>query len=147
MGAPVAKVIYKIKVTNWDKYNSGKKKGHRNFMLSSGFFNDAKIRCLNPSEILLFLCCLCMSAESNTSEFQVEAQSMSSQCRVKPGLIPSQLRTLEELQLVTVEKIEFLKNRIEKKKKRREENTERTRVSKSNEDYYPQQRRKLNFSR
>lgn len=109
-------VIYKIKVTNWDKYNSAKKKGHRNFMLSSGFLSDAKIRCLNPSQTLLFLCCLCLSAESNTSEFSVEARLMSSQCRVKPGLIPSQLRVLEQLQLVTVEKIEFLINRIEEKR-------------------------------
>lgn len=108
-------LIYKITVKNWEKYNSRKKEGHRQILLHVGFLADAKIQQLSPATTLLFLSCMLLAGESAQSQFEVTHESLCFHSRVKSGSLQSQLAVLEELQLVTIEKIEPLKNRIEKK--------------------------------
>lgn len=125
------RVIYKITVTNWAKHNSSKKKGHRSVLISTGFLSDPKVRQLTPTGKLLFLSCIFLAGDSTHSQFEVTHESLSFQCGVKPGSLLSQLAQLVKLQLVTIENFDALINRIEKKKNRKEENTESKKAPKT----------------
>lgn len=117
------KEIYRITITNFNKYNSSLKKGHKAILISTGFLSDSKIRMLNPSSKLLFLSCLLVSGESTSSQIEVSHDSLCFQSGVKSGSLQSQLDLLQELQLLSYEKIGSLYNRIEKniiEKKRKE---------------------------
>lgn len=111
------KIIYKIEVLNWDKYNGSLKKGHKRILLSTGFLSNSKIRMLTPVTRLLYLSCLLVAGESTTSQIEVSHESLVFQSGVKSQSIESQLTQLQSLQLVTFEKIVPLLNRIEKNRK------------------------------
>ena len=113
-GGNMKKNIYKITVKNFEKYNSGIKKGHKSCLISTGFLSDAKIRKLTPAGKLLFLSCVLLSAESASSQFEVNHESLCFHSGVKSGSLQSQLAQLEQLQLLSVEKNDSLYNRIEK---------------------------------
>jgi hypothetical protein len=108
----MAKTAFQIKInpTTWKKYQGEKnRRGYQCIMLSERFLQDPKIQQLTASQVLLYLSCLLHASQSTPGECQVNAQLMSSECRVKPGLIPSGLQALQSLQLLTYEKIEPLK--------------------------------------
>lgn len=111
------KIIYKITINNWDKYNGSLKAGHKKIMVSTGFLADAKIRSLTPVTKLLYLSCLLVAGELTQSQIEVSHDSLVYQSGVKSGSIQSQLDLLESLQLLSYEK--SLPNRREEN--RREE--------------------------
>jgi hypothetical protein len=115
--------IYKITITNWKKYNSNRKKSFRSVMIDERFLDDPKIEKLTPGGVLLFLSCLLAASQSESGQIQVSTKLMSFQSRLKPHLIPSQLQTLQSLQLVSYEKIDLLLNRNEMNRNEDNENT------------------------
>ncbi len=108
---------FKVSVIGWDDYNSKKKKGHACIMLSTRFFDNIKINrlSLGGRQVYLWMLLRCGDAASGTIEgsIKVIVRSLGG-ASIDVSRIIYQL---EELQLVRIENVEFLKNRIEKKRK------------------------------
>lgn len=118
------KDFYKIKITNWTKYNGKRKKSYRLVMISENFLDDAKVRTLTPCGRLLFLSCILGCSQSGLGEVSLSAHVMFTQSGCKPNLIPTYLDQLQSLQLLTYEKFSSLLKRNEMKgneKKRNED--------------------------
>lgn len=107
--------IYKIKIKNWGKYNNSLKKGHKSVLISTGFLTDAKIQNLKPSEVLLFLGILLVAGELTSGEVEVSTTQLQHISKLKPSGVRVGVDRLQELQLVTYQKV--LLNRIEEKGK------------------------------
>lgn len=114
-GGMASKTIYKITVTNFAKHNATIKKGHKSTLISNRFCQDAKLRMLPITSRWLFLNLIltCGDLHSDTIELSQKSIRDMLECRRN---IDRELDSLMELQLVTYEKIEFLLNRIEKKR-------------------------------
>lgn len=108
------KTIYKINVINWDKYNRNLKKGHKAILISTGFLSDAKIRVLPNSGKLLYLGLLLRCGEVTSSLIEASHDHLVTFAGGSGQVVSRLLVQLEQLQLVTVEKIEPFINRIEK---------------------------------
>lgn len=117
------KTIYKINVINWDKYNRNLKKGHKAILISTGFLSDAKIRVLPNSGKLLYLGLLLRCGEVTSSFIEASHDHLVTFAGGSGQVVSRLLFQLEQLQLVTVEKIEPFINRIEKKRKEENINT------------------------
>jgi hypothetical protein len=101
----VKKAIYRIKITNWKKYQKQRKKGYRSILISERFLDDAKIASQTPVTRLLFLSCLLATSQSDEGQCEVTHESLARQSGVKSKSIESQLGVLQSLQLLTYEKI------------------------------------------
>lgn len=115
----MAKAIYKIKVTNWGKYNAKQKKAYKSTLISNNFCTDSKLSVLPLSHRWLFLGILltCGNHTSDTiemSERQVRDLLESSKS------IERALASLQSLQLLTYDKIEHLYKIKEKEIKLKE---------------------------
>ena len=112
----VAKKIntFRVTILGWDKHNANKKKGHQYFMVSSRFFDDHKIRALTSQErcAYLWLCSRC--ADETRATIVATAEQMRSAVGANTLRVESAIARLEENQLVKIEEITFLSNRIEK---------------------------------
>jgi hypothetical protein len=112
------KAIYKITVTNWDKYNSKKKKGHECIMLSTDFFDDAKVRVLSSGGKLLFLGLLLRCGEVASRSVEGTHDLLVRLAGGNGQVVQRLMDQLQSLQLLTYEKTEPL---ILIEEKRREE--------------------------
>lgn len=120
------KVIYKVTVLNWEKYNKGLKPGHKNIMISTRFLEDAKIKMLSPGGKLLFLGLLLRCGDLTTNSVECSHDVLVMLAGGRGYVVLKLLNQLQSLQLVTYEKTEFLNNRIElnrKERNRKEVNT------------------------
>lgn len=108
------KIVYRVTLPNFEKYNPNIKKGHKSVLVSVGFLSDAKVRQLSPCGKLMLLSFILVAGESGQSQIEVSHESICYQSGVKSGSVQSQLDLLQSLQLLTYEKIDFLYNRIEK---------------------------------
>lgn len=115
------KAIYLIRLNKetWEKYNGTRKKAFRSVLISERFLDDPKVKSLSSVEVLLYLSCILACSQSSQGCTEVGAELISSQSRVRPGLIPSCLDRLQSLQLLTYEKREPLLNRIRKRKEKK----------------------------
>jgi hypothetical protein len=103
--------IYNIKITNWLKYNGKPRlKSYRSVLISERFLDDVKIQQLTPCEILLFLTCILNASQSSSGCIQLSTKLMSSQCRLRANLVPNGLQRLQQLRMVTYEKMTSLYN-------------------------------------
>lgn len=109
-------IIYKIKLTNWQKYNKNVRKSYRSVMINERFLDDAKIRTLPPCARLMFLSCILAASGSTTGEVAVSTDTILSQCAVKPSQASRYFQWFEQLQLLSYEIITPLINRIEVKR-------------------------------
>lgn len=110
------KTIYKITITNWDKYNGTLKKGHKSILLSTGFLTDAKIRTLPAGGKLLYLGLLLRCGEVTSRSIEASHDLLVTFAGGSGQVVSRLLDQLQTLQLVTYEKnTPFLieKNRIE----------------------------------
>lgn len=105
--------IFKISITNWDKYNSNRKKSYRSVMISERFLDDAKILSLAPCEKLLFLMCILHAAQSERGEVLLSTDMIRTCTRLRTTMIPTSFSQLQSLQLLTYEKIDSLSKRNE----------------------------------
>lgn len=117
------KTIFKVKVTNWEKYNANRKKSYRSVMVSERFFDDAKIRTLTAGGKLLFLSCILGASQMSGGYVELSADMIHTYTGLKHKMIGTYLDLLQSLQLVTYEKNEpFIKrNEMKLKEKKRNE--------------------------
>ncbi len=123
----MANAVFKVTVTNWSAHNEKVKKGHTHFMVSKRIFDDPKVAELRPNEFQLLLYCYSICADMVSEEFQISVGMVPKYFRTGAQLLQNHLERLQELQLLTFEKITPLYNRIEKnikEKKRKEVKTE-----------------------
>lgn len=108
------KLIYRITLTNFSKYNSSIKKGHKATLISNKFCEDAKLRMLPMTTRWLFLNLIltCGDFGGDTVELSSDRLREMLECNRN---IDRALSELEEIQVLTFEKNEFLLNRIERK--------------------------------
>lgn len=119
----MANAVFKVTVTNWSAHNEKVKKGHTHFMISKRIFDDPKVAELRPNEFQLLLYCYSICADMVSEEFQISVGMVPKYFRTGAQLLQNHLERLQELQLLTFEKITPLYNRIEKniKEKKRKE--------------------------
>lgn len=118
--------VYKVTIKNWFEHNPKSKKGYTHFMVSKRIFNDEKIANLRPIEFQIYVYCLSICADMASEHFQISVGMVPKYMRIGSKMLSNCLDRLEQLQLLTVEKNESLKNRIEKKgieRKRKEKNS------------------------
>lgn len=97
------KNIYKITITNWEKYNKHLKKSHKAFMIPTDFFEDAKIATLSERSCLLFIRFLARSAHVCSRFITCDHQVLVRWCTGNGQVVTRYLNELESLQLVSVE--------------------------------------------
>lgn len=104
---------YKIKILNWEKHNPKvkMKSGHTHFMFSKRFFNDQKIINLRAMDVLLFVNLLSIAADSMSDHVVITSRSLLNAMRLSGQSLADALMRLEEIQLLTYEKV--VPNRIE----------------------------------
>lgn len=119
-----SKMIYKITVKNFLKYNKSLKKGHKAILLSTGFLEDPKVRTLPGGGKLLYLGLILRCGDLTSTSIEATPEQLVTFAGGKGQVVSRLLAQLEELQLVTVEKNEILLNRIEKKRKEKKGITE-----------------------
>lgn len=112
----IMKVIYKIKINNWEKYNKGVKPWHKKIMISTRFLDDPKISILSSGGKLLYLSLLlsCGDVASNSIECSHEALVKYAGGRGQD--VMKLLSQLQEIQLVSFEKSKPLYNIKDKDK-------------------------------
>lgn len=108
---------FKVTILGWDKHNSGKKKGHQYFMVSSRFFDDHKIQALTPQERCAYLWLLSRCADETRATVVATAKQMRSAVGANTLRVESALTRLQENQLVKIEEFTILSNRIDIKRK------------------------------
>jgi hypothetical protein len=118
------KFIYRITVTNFNKYNSTLKKGHKSTLISNNFCSDPKLGTLPMTTRWMFLGIVltCGDFTRDTVEMSSKALRNLLECNRD---VDRELYSLQSLQVLTFEKIDPFMNRIEKKvkeSKRKEEN-------------------------
>jgi hypothetical protein len=111
----MASQVYDICLTNWQKHNGGIKKGHTHFLLSKRFLNDEKIANCRPIEVILFIHCLQVACDMMTNKIHISSTTLPKQLRMGNKALANGLESLEQNQLLTVEKNTPFINRIEKK--------------------------------
>lgn len=104
--------VYEVTIPNFFKHNPKSKKGYTHFMISKHFFNDDKIASCTPSMVMLYLFLVNLCADYSSSTVKLSETSVPPPIKLGLGL-GKLLARLEELQLVTVAKNDFLLNRIE----------------------------------
>lgn len=109
------RIIYSIVISNWAKYNSKMKKGHKATLISNNFCDDSKLRVLPLSVRWMYLACL-LTAGDQTSDCIEMTESQLRAVLESSWSVPRALDALKQLQLLTYAKNEILLNRIEKKR-------------------------------
>lgn len=115
--------VYTITLPKFFKHNPKSKKSFTHFMISTSFFNDDKIARCTPGMVALYVYLMSVCADYASGTIKVSARSVPTPLKVGVRFAEV-LNRLEELQLLTIEKIDSLNNRIEEKRieeKRREE--------------------------
>ncbi len=118
----MSKQIFKVKILNWDKHNKHSKRSHKYTMISNNFFHDAKIKKMSPGLRCLFLG-LILNTADNANDTSMNTPgasndtSMIHECYVNELLMnrlgaENALSQLEQLQLVTYEKMSLIKELI-----------------------------------
>lgn len=119
------RVFYKIKVTNFLKHNRTIKKGHKATLISNDFCEDAKLRILPVTSRWLFLNLVLTCGNFGGDTVELSSKQLRDMLECNRN-IDGVLNSLQELQLLTFEKIEPFINRIEKKVK--EENRKEKKI-------------------
>lgn len=116
-------ITFEIHIKNWEKHNPNKKKNHRYFLLENRFFNDTKILSCSVVDAMLFINCLALAADSCSSRVVVCVKSFSTQLRLTTNSLHTRLVRLQQLQLLTVEKIDSLiiQEKIKEEKTRKKD--------------------------
>jgi len=127
------KNIYKITITNWEKYNKQLKKSHKAILLPTNFFYDAKIRILSPPATLLFLNLLTSAGELTHNCVTCDHQLLVMWCTGRGHVVHNYLSELESLQLVSVEICAAFKK--EKKGNEYKEKGKERKLRKGTENY------------
>ena len=109
-------LIYKITLLNFRKHNSGLKKGHKHTLIANNFFEDAKVQTLSvhTQHLLLRLILTCGDLCRDTVELSSKRLRTMFECNRN---IDGALNQLQELQILSYEKIELFLNRKEEKRK------------------------------
>lgn len=117
------KEIFTITVHGWLKNNSKHKKGQPHFLLSKTLFNDPKVANLtaNQFRFYIYLCTIC--ADFGSESVEVCSRNM----RFLQQNLHKSLMSLQEKQLLTIEKNPKINNKISNNnnKKEVEENFEK----------------------
>lgn len=88
------------------------------FAIETGFFNDARITSLNGTEFRVFLYILtCAGAMNMQGNCRVSVRELCHSCKIRVALLSKITGTLEQLQLLTLEKEPYKINKINKIKK------------------------------
>jgi hypothetical protein len=98
--------VYTIKVLNWDKHNGKKKRGHQYIFLSTRFFDDPKISAATLQDRLLYIAILLRCGDETSATVVATSKQLRSQVGANTLRTRSALNRLEQLRLLTVEKIE-----------------------------------------
>ena len=106
------KILYKIEIFGWEKYNKKSKPNMQSIMVSKRFFDDAKIQVLPPSGKLLYLFLLLRRGDVDTTSFVCSHEDCVTSAGGRGVLVSRLLDQLQSFQLLTYEKI--TPNRIEK---------------------------------
>lgn len=109
---------YKITLNNFEKYNGKKKKGYECIMLSCRFFDDAKIARLTSLQRLIYIRLLLIAGDFATSSIEVHPETIARSTGVPRQTIARSLISLEENQLLTIEKTDSLLEKNIKEEKR-----------------------------
>ncbi len=108
--------IYKVTINNWTKHNPKHKATYKKFMFYNGFFSDTNVAQLKPTEVVVFIYLLCVTAESTSHQCTIHVKSLPKQFRISAKSLQTIMSRLESLQLVTLEIQAIIEeNRIEKK--------------------------------
>jgi hypothetical protein len=106
---------YFVTIIGWEKHNPKVKKGFTHFMFHSGFFQDASITQLTQIETLLYINLMCIACESLCNRITIAPRSMPKHLMIGPQRLHDALLRLEQLQLVTFEKIAPLRIEVNRK--------------------------------
>lgn len=121
----MVKTIYEINLTNFSKYNSSLKKGHKATLISNNFCDDAKLRVLPLSVRWMFLNIILTCGDHTSDTIELSERQLRDMLE-SSWSIERALDSLKHLQLLSYSKNDSLLNRIEKnrKEKKRKEVTE-----------------------
>lgn len=119
------KEIFIVTITGWAKHNKNKKRNHRYFLFSNGFFGDSKVSRLNVGTCLTYVWLITVCSETgeghNGDTFECHTGQMPDALRTGGGRLEDRLSQLQQLQLVSYEKKHSLNNTIQENTK--EKNT------------------------
>lgn len=122
----MANDIFKVRILNWAKHNRHSKRTHKYTLISNNFFHDAKIKKMSPGLRCLFLGLILSTADNANDTGMSTPGAPNDTCMIHADYVNellmnrlgavNALSRLEELQLVTYEKMALIK---ERKKERR----------------------------
>lgn len=106
-------VLYRITVSNFNKYNSKLKKGHKCTLISNNFCNDSKLGMLPITTRWMFLGIILTCGDFTQDTVEMSAKELRSLLECNRN-IDRELDQLQSLQLLSYDKIDLFLNRIEK---------------------------------
>lgn len=92
--------IVEIKITNWDKTQSGRRKDQKSypwFKVRNEIYRDDKLFGLTPGDKWIFLCCMCKANEENSDSFSININLFSSQIEIDKKTILVSLQKLNDI--------------------------------------------------
>lgn len=107
------KLLYKIEILGWSKYNAKSKPSMPSVMISKRFLEDAKIQTLSAGGKLLYLGLLLRRGDVDTTFIEASHEDLVRLAGGSGQVVQRLLEQLQSLQLLTFEKIDSLYNRIE----------------------------------
>lgn len=109
------KTLYQITVTNFTKYNSSLKKGHKFTLISNNFCADNKLGMLPLTHRWMFLGIVLTCGDYTSDTIELNERQLRALLESSKS-VESALASLQSLQLLTYTKNDFLLNRIEEKR-------------------------------
>lgn len=106
------KILYKIEIFGWEKYNKKSKPNMPSIMISKRFFEDAKISMLSAGGKLVYLMLLLRRGDADSNVFECCHEDVLKSAGGRGNDVSKLLDQLQSFQLLTYEKI--TPNRIEK---------------------------------
>lgn len=106
--------LYSITVNNFNKYNSGLKKGHKSTLISNNFCSDSKLGVMPLTVRWLFLGIVLTCGDYTRDTIEMNERQLR-ELLESSWSVPRALDALQSIQLLSYAKIDVFYNRIEKK--------------------------------
>lgn len=117
----MGKVIYKITVLNWNKYNGKKKEGHKSTLIANNFCDDPDLEMVPIAVRWLFLAII-LTCGDHTKDTVDMSEAQLKGYLGKVWGVDKAMRSLQELRVLMFEKIEpFLKEKKIREEKVKED--------------------------
>lgn len=110
--------IFRITLTNWEKHNSHQKKGYKATLIPNRFCEDAKLRVLPMTHRWLFLNLVLTCSDLCRNTVELSSKTVRNMLETNLNIVRV-LERMQELQLLTFEKVPLIE---ENRKKRKESN-------------------------